>query len=180
MFQFSVHDAGVTAVRVTRSRLFGCANRYAGGTMIEDIFRLLFASRAALFEFAFDDALFAFAYARPPLALALLFERPTTRHVVTIYLFCSFCDSGVIKPRNQFVDDFFSRFLFALFCFMPPGARCERVGIADTFTRLRFRARTFHDVSIFMFARSSLIVQTLDAYDASEGEPRRVIRARVR
>ena len=179
MFQFSGHDAGVTAVRVTRSRLFGFANRYAGGTMIEDIFRLLFASRAALFEFAFDDALFAFAYARPPLALALLFERPTTRHVVTIYLFVLRFRCR-LKPRNQFVDDSFSRFLFALFCFMPPGARCERVGNSDTFTRLRFRARTFHDVSIFMFARSSLIVQPLHAYDASEGEPRRAIRVRIR
>jgi hypothetical protein len=159
MFQFSGHDAGVTAVRVTRSRLFGCANRYAGGTMIED-FPLLFASRAALFEFAFDDALFAFAYARPPLALALLFERPTTRHVVTIYLFVLRFRIR-LKPRNQCVDDFFLRFVLRFFCFMPPEARCERVGDSDTFTRLRFRARTFHDESIFIFARASFIRLTL-------------------
>lgn len=69
--------------------------------MIEDNFRLLFASRAALFEFAFDDALFAFAYARPPLALALLFERPTTRHVVTIYLFCFAIPDSVKTPESM-------------------------------------------------------------------------------
>ena len=40
----------------------------------------LFASRAPLFEFEFENALFAFAYDKPPFAFALLFERPTQRH----------------------------------------------------------------------------------------------------
>lgn len=40
---------------------------------------LMFARRAPLFEFEFEEALFEFAYTRPPLALPLLFERPKTR-----------------------------------------------------------------------------------------------------
>ena len=32
-----------------------------------------------MFVFEFDEALFAFAYTRPPFAFALLFDRPTQR-----------------------------------------------------------------------------------------------------
>ena len=37
--------------------------------------------------FAFDESLFAFAYATPPFAFALLFDRSTTRELGRIHLY---------------------------------------------------------------------------------------------
>ena len=76
---------------------------------------LLFASREPLFEFEFENALFAFAYDKPPFAFELLFERPTTRHEETLYLFrCPFTlgDGRSRPPRLRFIAFSFISFIF--------------------------------------------------------------------
>ena len=59
MFQFS-GDAAFTEVRIPRILLSGNAYRYAIDAIIDEDFAM-FARREPLFEFEFDDALFAFA-----------------------------------------------------------------------------------------------------------------------
>ena len=76
---------------------------------------LLFASREPLFEFEFENALFAFAYDKPPFAFELLFERPTTRHEETLYLFGYLCSLGGglnRPPRLRFFAFSFISFIF--------------------------------------------------------------------